>query len=213
AKFRITPDLAGLQLRVKAIYQDAHGVTEMAFSAPTTAVVAAPVAPPATPPAPGPETTAAGEGVHLVRSDLDFILDQIKIAEAHAAGTPLQDLIPNIRLAYGLRSVDGSENNLLNLSGTDQSEFGAADNAFPRLLDPVFRNAEAGTSYAQTSGTVIDSQPRTISNLVVDQTANNPAAYATAYDPGLDGLLNFGTPGNDDVLKDGVHILKSPGVD
>ena len=49
----------------------------------------------------------------LVRSDLDFILKQIKIAEAHVAGTPLQDLIPNIRLAYGLRSVDGSENNLL----------------------------------------------------------------------------------------------------
>ena len=49
----------------------------------------------------------------LVRSDLDFILKQIKISEAHATsgvlnpdgtttlvdGTPLQDLIPNIRLA------------------------------------------------------------------------------------------------------------------
>ena len=53
------------------------------------------------------------------------------------------------------------------------------------------------------------SQPRTISNLVVDQTANNPAAYATAYDPGVDGELH--TP--DDVLKDGVHIVTSPGLD
>ncbi len=212
-RFRVTPDLAGVALRVKAIYEDAHGVTEMAFSDATTPVVAVPVAPPVTPPVLGPDTTAGGEGVHLIRSDLDFILTQIKIAEAHAAGTPLQDLIPNIRLAYGLRSVDGSENNLLNLNGTNQTDFGAADTTFPRLLDPQFRDAEAGTSYTQTNGFVIDSQPRTISNLIVDQTANNPAAYATAYDPGADGVLNFGTPGNDDVLKDGVHIVKSPGLD
>ncbi len=90
-----------------------------------------------------------------------------------------------------------------------RSEFGAADTIFPRLTDPVFRNAESGTSYAQTSGLVFDSQPRTISNLIVDQTANNPAAYATAYDPGLDGLL--GT--TDDVLKDGVEVVTSPGLD
>ena len=114
-----------------------------------------------------------GPGVKLVRSDLDFILKQIKIAEAHAAGTPLQDLIPNIRLAYGLRSVDGSENNLLTEAGFDQTQFGAADNTFPRLLDPQFRNAEGApaglfgpgspatppTSYTQTTGNVFDSQP------------------------------------------------------
>ena len=47
----------------------------------------------------------------------------------------------------------------------------------------------------QTNGLVFDSQPRTISNLIVDQTANNPAAYATAYDPGVDGVLNFGVVG------------------
>ena len=78
----------------------------------------------------------------LVRSDLDFILKQIKIAEAHVAGTPLQDLIPNIRLAYGLRSVDGSENNLLDLGGFNQTDFGAADTTFPRLLTPVFHDAD-----------------------------------------------------------------------
>src|SRR5262249_21916587 len=56
------------------------------------------------------------------------------------------------------------------------------------------------TSYQQTSGFVFDSQPRTISNLIVDQTANNPAAVAAAAanpgsetitSPGLDGV--FGT--------------------
>ena len=72
---------------------------------------------PATP-APVADATAGGEGVILVRSDLDFILKQIKIAEAHAAGTPLQDLIPNIRFAYGLRTVDGSENNLLDTAAS-----------------------------------------------------------------------------------------------
>jgi Ca2+-binding RTX toxin-like protein len=216
-RFRVTPDLAGLSLRVKALYVDAHGVAEQVFSAPTTAVGPAPVVAPVTV-APVSIAAEGGPGIHLVRSDLDFILDQIRISEAHAAGTPLTDLIPNIRLAYGLRTVDGSENNLSGLvGGPDQNNFGKADTVFPRLLDPNFHAAEAGTSYAQTSGTVIDSQPRTISNLIVDQTANNPAAYAAAVDPGADGVLNFGIPigtlGNDDVLKDGVQIVKSPGLD
>ena len=135
-------------------------------------------------------------GVHLVRSDLDFILKQIKIAEVHAAGTPLQDLIPNIRLAYGLRSVDGSENNLLELrryrsdpvwrGGHDVPA--AARSAIPPAPKPALLTT-------QTSGTVIDSQPRTISNLIVDQTANNPAAYASAYNPGANGHLDFGIRG------------------
>src|SRR5215471_21611147 len=114
--------------------------------------------------------------VTLIRSDLEFILQQIIIAERNAAGESLLDILPNVEVPYGLRTVDGSLNNLV----VGQSEFGAADNTFPRLTDPVFRPAEAGTSYAQTAGTVIDSQPRVISNLIVDQTANNPAAYATA---------------------------------
>jgi hypothetical protein len=98
-------------------------------------------------------------------------------------------------LAYGLRSVDGSENNLLTIGGFNQTEFGAADTTFPRLLKPVFQTADvqpagffgpgspAGTtptSYAQTSGSVFDADPRVISNLIVDQTANNPAVAATA---------------------------------
>ena len=67
------------------------------------------------------------------------------------------------------------------------------------MTDPAFRPAENGTSYQQTSGTVVDSQPRIISNLIVDQTANNPAAVlprrhggaGTVISPGLDGV--FGT--------------------
>ena len=36
--FRVTPDLSGLSLRVKAIYVDAHGVPEIVFSAPTAPI-------------------------------------------------------------------------------------------------------------------------------------------------------------------------------
>ncbi|MGO4676471.1 peroxidase family protein, partial [Bosea sp. 2YAB26] len=175
--FRVTPDLAGSALRVKAIFTDGHGVTETVFSAPTQPVVAGPVAPPVAP-TPVVDATAGGEGIMLVRSDLNFILDQIKIAEANAAGTPLTSLLPNVRAALGLRTVDGSGNNLLNQQQSDT--FGAADNVFPRVTTPVFNPAQSGTSYQQTNGLVIDSQPRTISNLIVDQTANNPAAIAAA---------------------------------
>ncbi|CAI8893376.1 serralysin [Pseudomonas jessenii] len=224
--FKVSPDLAGLSLRVKAIYQDGHGTTEILFSTPTAAIVAgAPVTP--TPQVPVVDATAGGAGLHMVRSDLNFILDQIKIAEADAAGQDILSLIPNIRAPLGLRTVDGSNNNLMNLNGINNTEFGAADNVFPRLTDPVFNPAEGvpadffgpgspaipGSSYAQNSGNVFDSQPRTISNLIVDQTSNNPAAYATAFDPGVDGVLNFGLPDNDDVLKDGVRIVASPGLD
>ena len=224
--FKVSPDLAGLSLRVKAIYQDAHGTTEVLYSQPTGVVEpGAPVVP--TPATPVVDATAGGDGLHMVRSDLNFILAQIKIAEADAAGQDILSLVPNVRAPLGLRSVDGSNNNLLNLNGQNNTQYGAADNLFPRVTDPVFNPAEGapagffgpgspaipGSSYQQTSGYVFDSQPRTISNLIVDQTSNNPAAYATAYDPGADGKLDYGAEGNDDVLKDGVRIVASPGMD
>jgi hypothetical protein len=131
--------------------------------------------------------------VTYIRSDLEFILEQILIAQAGGVdGSNLINVLPNVQVPWGLRTVSGDFNNVV--SGQDQ--FGAADNTFPRLTDPVFRDAEAGTSYQQTSGLVFDSQPRVISNLIVDQTANNPAAVAAAGDtpqpvtsPGLNGIF------------------------
>ena len=125
----------------------------------------------------------------LTRSDLSFILEQILIAEAHATGASLTDLIANPFLSIGLRTVDGSFNNLV----PGQQFFGAADQLFPRLLDPAFQTGDIFGTYAST-GSVIDSQPRTISNLIVDLTATNPAAVAAAdaigatlvTSPGLD---------------------------
>ena len=114
----------------------------------------------------------------LIKSDLEFILQQILIAEAHAAGADLGSLLPNSFVPFGLRTVDGSYNNVL----PGQTEFGASDNTFPRLVDPVFRDDADGdtmnlgpgglvtnTDYG-AAGNVADADPRIISNLVVDQT-------------------------------------------
>ena len=218
ATFLVTSGLVGLSIRVRAVYQDANGVLEQVYS-PATAAVEDVVLPPPTPAPVLPDgSTVPTDGLRLIASDLAFILDQIKIAEQDAAGADLLDLIPNSRVAFGLRTVDGSFNNLVNIGNTDQTEFGASDNVFPRLLDPFFRNDQDGdamalgpppapvvtnTDFGQ-SGDVVDADPRIISNLIVDQTSRNPAAVAVAGDPGAD--LTWGTA--DDILNDGVSILR-----
>ncbi|AOO82189.1 peroxidase family protein [Bosea vaviloviae] len=130
--------------------------------------------------------------VTYIRSDLDFILAQIKIAEAHAAGQPLfgpGGLVPAYTLSYGLRTVDGRDNNLL----PNQEAWGAADIQFPALAPPEYRSAEPSpfgppgpaTNYNPSNAPgsmVFDSSLRTISNLLVDQTLANPAAVLTALE-------------------------------
>ncbi|GLK56603.1 peroxidase family protein [Methylopila capsulata] len=125
--------------------------------------------------------------------DLAYILQQIIISERETAGETLQDIIgPDASLLpYGLRKVDGSDNNLL--PGGEQ--LGAADTVLPRLLDPVFGDDGDGDSIAfgppgqpgpppltntdyGSTGSVVDADPRTISNLIVDQSNANPAAVA-----------------------------------
>ncbi|HEY0594866.1 peroxidase family protein [Sphingopyxis sp.] len=164
--------------------------------------------------------------VTYIRSDLDFILDQIKISEAHTrwildptdplgrplfgpdpdGAGPLQGgSIPSYNIAWGLRTVDGTFNHLL--PGTEQQ--GAADNPFPRLLDPVYRPAEGtpldmngpapggvvptAPNYNPSNNPnniVLDSSLRTISNLLVDQTLSNPAAIIVALQRnGIEGDL------------------------
>ena len=126
-------------------------MTEQVFSAPTAPVVAVAAAA-----GDDRQSTVVRCTPQVARASIlsapisTSFLKQIKIAEAHAAGTPLQDLIPNIRLAYGLRSVDGSENNLLDQAGINQTDFGAADTTFPRLLPPISMQRKPARSYAQT---------------------------------------------------------------
>ncbi|WP_139743900.1 peroxidase family protein [Aeromonas media] len=216
--FVVRADLEGLQLRVKAHYQDATGVYETVFSGQTDAVD--PGTPPV-PPAPllSEQNGVVSEGVHFIGSDLQFILDQIKIAEAHAAGVDLASLLPNARMALGLRTVDGSFNNLLEIN-SQNAVFGAADNTFPRMFPAEFRDegddepffGVSNNNYG-TTGNVVDADPRLISNLIVEQTANNPAAYALAYDPGEDGVLGTALDRGDDVLRDGVEIVQGTRAD
>ncbi|MEO5851894.1 MAG: peroxidase family protein, partial [Nocardioides sp.] len=144
----------------------------------------------------------------MTPSDLAFILKQIKIAEAHVANTtsatgPCGALVgtgPNQLssplLSLGLRTVDGSCNNLV----PGKEKIGAADELFPRLTTATFKDAGAvppgfgppgSTSYKQTQGNVFDTEPRTVSNLIVDQTFTNPAAIAAAGFP----VRTQGNPG------------------
>ena len=117
---------------------------------------------------------APGQGFVVTPGDLKFILKQIKIAEAHAAtltpenpcGTLVgsgPNQIPDRLTSYGLRTVDGSCNNLY----AGRETFAAADRRFPRLAPAQFRDAEskifgpaAPTSYKQKTGDVVDSEPR-----------------------------------------------------
>jgi Ca2+-binding RTX toxin-like protein len=131
--------------------------------------------------------------VKLVKHDLEFILKQIEIAEAHAAGTPLAELVESPLLPAGLRTVDGSFNNI----GIGRESWGASGEPFLRLTDAGFVAGSGafppGFGYPTNNdyaagGDVVDGEPRLISNLVVDQTLDNPAAIATALQyAGLSG--------------------------
>jgi len=145
------------------------------------------------------QTAPVGNGFNITAEDLRFLFHQIEVARQHAitvsAAHPCDTLIgpgPNQvnsvsapngdpQLPVGLRTVDGSCNNLVPVP--DQHLFGASDVLFPRKTTPLFRAAEAGTSYTQTFGNVIDSQPRQASNIILDQTVANPAAVAAALNP------------------------------
>ncbi|MGL3807530.1 Ig-like domain-containing protein [Paeniglutamicibacter sp. R2-26] len=149
--------------------------------------------------APAAGAAPVGQGLTLNAGDMRFILKQIKIAENHAtkedaqgnpvAGQPLvgsgPNQIANALLPYGLRAVDGSENNLV----PNQGHFGAASLAMPRLAPPQWRMATKiapnGTSlgegsYQSVNTSLSDAEPRFISNVIVDQTPSNPAAIAAA---------------------------------
>jgi Ca2+-binding RTX toxin-like protein len=142
--------------------------------------------------------------VAYIKSDLEFILAQIKIAEAHAlyeqsGGAEGKALfgpngsIPTYNLAWGLRTVDGTYNNPL------YPELGAADQPFPENLGTDYRDAEGtaldmdgpgpllaiptASNYNPSNdpgNIVVDGSVRTISNLIVDQTLGNPSAILTA---------------------------------
>jgi Ca2+-binding RTX toxin-like protein len=163
-------------------------------------------------PRPAQAAAPVGQGFTITPSDLKFILKQIKIAENHAtrespgglgnppAGTPMAgqplfgqgpNQIASPLLPFGLRTVDGSYNNGV----PGQSTFGAAHQPFPRMAARTFlpgENSDFGlgpvgapgpTHYSQKKGNVVDSKPRVVSNLIVDQSSDNPSAVKAAGRP------------------------------
>src|SRR4051812_10509571 len=163
------------------------------------------------------QTAPVGNGFTINAEDLRFIFHAIEVAQANSAGgvllgsgpnqvnlnTPISAACANgapcpgdAQLPVGLRTVDGTFNNIVPIP--DQHLFGAADLLFPRLTTPRFRAAEGGTSYATIPQTdVVDSQPRIISNLIVDQSENNPAAKTVATNPCGSGGFVCSTPAVD----------------
>ncbi|NYT64580.1 heme peroxidase [Alcaligenaceae bacterium] len=153
--------------------------------------------------------------VTLVKHDLEFILKQIKIAEAHAAGGDLATLVAEAGnaaqaqgaaslqahlLPYGLRTVDGTYNNLIE----GRESWGAAGESFIWLTTPEFTTGSGdfmpginNNDYG-VQGNVVDIDPRLISNLIVDQTNNNPAAVELA--------LRWAAAGN---TVNETHVLDS----
>ncbi|MFG1342031.1 peroxidase family protein [Xanthobacter autotrophicus] len=189
--------------------------------------------------------------VQLVRNDLEFILQQIKISEAHAAGIPLTDIrldasgnviadpawylspafdpnapraIPDPKTPFGLRTVDGTYNNIID----GRETWGAADQPMPRMLDPNFINDADGdqmdlgpggivtnTDYG-AAGNVADADPRLISNLVADMSFNNPAAIVAALTFAGSTTI-YGAGGDLEQVRDGhaalMAVLSDPGAD
>ena len=125
--------------------------------------------------------------------------------------------ISDPRLMLGLRQVDGRNNNLstgfsqwngvANTSKAGNSAWGSADQAFPRftperwrgtdVTTPTYGPVASGYSPTLRPSNVIDPQPRVISNLVIDQSAANPAAVQAS---GVD------VSGLDDAQKADVQL-------
>ena len=186
------------------------------------------------------------------KNDIRFVLEQIKIAEQNRyiswntttnegeGGADLLGLVGDPLFTFGLRTVDGTFNNLV----PGQQDFGAADTLFPRLLPQRFLNdadgdsvtlAPAGasgpgspaltitnTNYAalNLAGTatrsVVDADPRIISNLIVDQSSANHAAVAAfnaqqpeGTPPQLVQPRKIPDPSNPSVLIDNPDFVEN----
>src|SRR5512132_986219 len=92
------------------------------------------------------QVAPVGNGFSIDAGDLRFIFHQIEVAQFHAAGGALLgpgpnqvnlNGVPDPQLPVGLRTVDGTFNNLVQTP--DQHLFGSADRLFPRLTTPRFR--------------------------------------------------------------------------
>lgn len=182
--------------------------------------------------------------LNITYNDLQYILDQIKMGEAHAKrtatslnGLSVDQSSTSIKYPYnvtradrcltaddvasaatsafgatglsgsylwtaedplGIRTVNGECNNISSVmaeaSGAaqplaaDTAGWGSAEKTFTRLSlqanipTTALALTDAQKLYETPTANVIDPSPRVISNLISDQSLNNPAAVAAAYD-------------------------------
>jgi Ca2+-binding RTX toxin-like protein len=135
--------------------------------------------------------------------------------------------IPSPDLPWGLRQIDGRNNTLLTAQGSDafsswngveylpgtdalpigKSAMGSSGQPFTRMTAPLWRDVNScpdfvtctPSNYVDRSKTVLsDAQIRIISNLVSDQSANNPAAVIAAG-PGASPTIG--------AVGDGSYII------
>jgi hypothetical protein len=215
--------------------------------------------------------------LNITYNDLQYILDQIKMAEAHAkrTGTSLAGLSvgtssSSIKFPFdvtsvnrcliakdvadaatptfgatglsgsylwtsddplGLRTVDGECNNISAVmaesSGTatpktgDTAAWGSAEQVFPRLAPQAnvpsssLSLTDAQKLYQNPNSNVTDPSPRQISNLISDQSVNNPAAIAAAYEAAstLYGASSYATEISvNSTTGDTTTILSIPNI-
>jgi hypothetical protein len=191
--------------------------------------------------------TSSNVNFNVNKDDLQFILRQIKIAERHAGTNGLAMTLTSAIMAeynisandaaltpFGLRTVSGRDNNLT----PGQSTLGAADMLFPRLTTPDFLSDTDNESFALgppgsgaptitnnnygAAGSVVDSDPRIISNLIVDQTISNPAAVDAWFsnplaidafqeaNPGKTPIRPGETPGLNEQVITNADLLLVP---
>ncbi|GEP12549.1 peroxidase family protein [Methylobacterium gnaphalii] len=140
------------------------------------------------------EAHASGIGLTELRVDPatgDLLTDR---SLYNSAGVWLGDAnapraIPDPHVPYGLRTVDGTYNNIV----PGRETWGSSGQPMPQNFQPNYLNDTDGDQMILgpgapvitngnygLPGSVADADPRIISNLVVDQSLNNPAAIAAA---------------------------------
>ncbi|MDO9417829.1 peroxidase family protein [Pararhizobium sp.] len=150
------------------------------------------------------EMHASGVPLTEIRVNADGTLISDRLQYNAITGVYLGDpatpqAIPDPHVPVGLRTVDGSYNNIV----AGREYWGAADQVMPRLLDPYYLNDADGdvmglgpgatvtnnnygvggapsATNGGNLGNVADADPRIISNLIVDMSLNNPSAILAA---------------------------------
>ncbi len=153
----------------------------------------------------------------LTPTDIQFLFDNILLGDTPLPGA--DPLAPD-----GIRTIDGTQNNITGLTILDQygnlvdsGTFGNVNQFFINVSSTVGPNSYGPNMF------VTDASPRVISNLIVDQTAANPATVGASLlalgDPSVDRTPEsslftffgqFFDHGLDFISKQGSGVIMVP---